>query len=264
MTSQQTDPGVDPGVDPGAAGGLEWRVQELAGRSGTSVRNIRVYQDRGLLPPPRRQGRIGLYQQAHLDRLLLIGRLLDRGYTFATIRELLDAASHGRDLDTVLGLAGTLAAPWTLEQPERLARDELARRLGGRPDPEQLDRAIALGLLEPAADGDFLVPSPRLLAAGIDLANAGISLSFVLDLAELLCEDMTRVAQRVIGSVTSMLLAEVDLDDSPQARQSLADTLARLRPHAQRTVDAMLTRAIDRESQRLLDDLIARSQAGPV
>lgn len=260
MTGRHTDPGGNQASDRAADGGLEWRVQELAERSGISVRNIRVYQDRGLLPPPRRQGRIGLYQQAHLDRLRLIGRLLDRGYTFATIRELLDAADHGRDLEAVLGLEGTLAAPWTQEQPEPLARDELARRLGGRPDPEQLDRAIALGLLEPAGDGDFLVPSPRLLAAGIDLANAGIPLSFVLDLAELLREDMTRVAQRVIGSVTSMLLAEVDLDDSPQTRQALADTLARLRPHAQRTVDAMLTRAIDRESQRLLDDLMARSR----
>jgi DNA-binding transcriptional MerR regulator len=39
----------------------EYRVAEVARLAGMTVRNVRVYQDRGLLPPPRRQGRIGLY-----------------------------------------------------------------------------------------------------------------------------------------------------------------------------------------------------------
>lgn len=238
--------------------GREWRVAELAELSGTSVRNIRVYQDRGLLPPPRRQGRIGLYDRHHLDRLQLITRLLERGYTFATIRELLTAAASGHDLDEVLGLEGTIAAPFTQERPERVTLAELRERIGAEVEPALVARSVALGLLEPEEGGRFTVPSPRLLAAGIDLVRAGIPLSFVLDLAELLREDMTRVAQQVMGGVGAMLLAEVDLDDSPQARERLADTLARLRPHAQRTVDAMLTMAMDRESRRLLDQLAGR------
>lgn len=234
-------------------------MAELAELSGTSVRNIRVYQDRGLLPPPRRQGRIGLYGQHHLDRLRLVSRLLERGYTFATIRELLNAATTGHDLDEVLGLEGTIAAPYTQEHPERLTLAELRDRIGTEVEPALVERSIALGLIEPYDGTLFTVPSPRLLAAGIDLVRAGIPLSFVLDLAEQLREDMTRVAQQVMGSVGAMLLAEVDLDDSPQTRQRLADTMARLRPHAQRTVDAMLTMAMDRESRRLLDQLGGRA-----
>src|SRR3954467_12126134 len=71
-----------------------------------TVRNVRVYQDRGLLPPPRRQGRIGLYSDEHLARLRLIGRLLDRGYTFATIGELFDTWSRGHDPAAALGPPG--------------------------------------------------------------------------------------------------------------------------------------------------------------
>ena len=239
-------------------------MAELAELSGTSVRNIRVYQDRGLLPPPRRQGRIGLYQQPHLDRLRLIGRLLDRGYTFATIRELLEAASRGRDLDQVLGLEGSIGLPWSQEQPELVGAAELRSRFGDRLQPADLDRAVQLGLLERAAlEGDgYRVPSPRLLAAGVDLVAAGLPPSFVLDLAELLREDMTRVARQVIGSVAAMLLTDLDLAGSAQARQSVADTLVRLRPHAQRTVAAMLAMAMDRESGRLLDRLAERVTPG--
>ena len=35
----------------------EYRINDLAQESGVSVRNIRVYQERGLLPPPVRRGR---------------------------------------------------------------------------------------------------------------------------------------------------------------------------------------------------------------
>ena len=39
----------------------EYRIDDLAREAGTTVRNVRVYQDRGLLPPPRREGRAGIY-----------------------------------------------------------------------------------------------------------------------------------------------------------------------------------------------------------
>ena len=57
------------------------RIDELARLAGATVRNIRVYQDRGLLAPPRRDGRVGIYTDAHLARLRLIGQLYKRGYS---------------------------------------------------------------------------------------------------------------------------------------------------------------------------------------
>ncbi|MFD1049500.1 MerR family transcriptional regulator, partial [Kibdelosporangium lantanae] len=46
----------------------EYRIDDLARVSGVSVRNIRVYQDRGLLPSPGRSGRTAVYTDAHLSR----------------------------------------------------------------------------------------------------------------------------------------------------------------------------------------------------
>jgi len=38
-------------------------IEELASQAGTATTTVRMYQSRGLLPPPERRGRIGYYGQ---------------------------------------------------------------------------------------------------------------------------------------------------------------------------------------------------------
>ncbi len=82
----------------------EYRIDDLARAAGTSVRNVRAYQDRGLLHRPRRVGRVAVYDESHLSRLRIVGELLDRGYTLGNIKELLTAWDAGQSLDALLGL----------------------------------------------------------------------------------------------------------------------------------------------------------------
>lgn len=103
----------------------EYRIDELAQAAGSTVRNIRAYQDRGLLPPPRLEGRVGLYGDSHLARLRLIGKLLGRGYTFAIIKDLVSAWETGKDVGDVLGLEKVLTDPWSDEIPGTASHDEL-------------------------------------------------------------------------------------------------------------------------------------------
>src|SRR5699024_8916250 len=84
----------------------EYRIDDLAQAAGVSVRNVRVYREKGLLPPPRREGRAAWYGDGHVARLKLIARMLERGYTFATIDELLTAAQEGLRVRDLLGSAG--------------------------------------------------------------------------------------------------------------------------------------------------------------
>ena len=251
--------------DPIPGSTTEYRVAELARAARTSVRNIRVYQDRGLLPPPRREGRIGLYTDAHLARLELIGKLLGRGYTFATIGELFDAWNNGEDLADTLGLREALAAPWTQEKAVKLSRAEVSRRFGMPFSAAALERAVELGLLVPEGKdaAAYLVPSPSLFDAGTELAAAGVPLTVVLDLAAAVQDDMSRVAHRFI----SVLLNHVAGTDDGQPvsgrlagdQSSIAQRVVRLRPHAQRTVDALLLMAMQRETDRLLEQLAPSS-----
>jgi DNA-binding transcriptional MerR regulator len=238
----------------------EYRVAELARAADTTVRNVRVYQDRGLLPPPRRQGRIGLYNEAHLARLRLIGRLLARGYTFATIRELFEAWGRGKDLADTLGLREALTAPWNPEQPVRMTRQEVARRYGLPFSPEAVDRAVGLGML--IEDGpSYLVPSPSLFDAGAELVAAGVPLDVVLDLAAALQEDMSRVAERFIAVMLTHVATAEDEHRLPGPLPTdVAQRVLTLRPYAQRTVDALLLMAMQHETDRLLEQLAPSSE----
>ena len=66
---------------------VEYRLTELSRISGVSSRNIRAYRERGLLDPPRRQGRSAFYNAFHLAQLDMINQLLRRGFSSAHIAE---------------------------------------------------------------------------------------------------------------------------------------------------------------------------------
>ena len=237
----------------------EYRIDELARQAGATVRNIRVYQDRGLLPPPRRDGRVGIYTDAHLTRLRLIGQLLKRGYTFATISELLSVWERGGDIAEILDLESAVGLPWSDEVPAYITAARLTELFGDQATPAAITRAAGLGLLEP--DGArYRVPSPRLLNAGAELVAAGMPLPAVLDLAERLRAQVDAAARDLAGTVTRHVLA-TRLQDGRLQGQDIADVAAitrRLRPLAQTAVDALLAQAMSQRVPEALGDHFAR------
>jgi DNA-binding transcriptional MerR regulator len=233
----------------------EYRIDELARLAATTVRNVRVYQDRGLLAPPRRDGRVGIYTDAHLARLRLIGRLLSRGYTFANIREMLAVWERGGTLAEVLDLESAVADPWSDEIPGYVTAGQLESSFGAGNTPENRARAADLGIIQP--DGSrYLVPSPRLLSAGAELAAAGMTLPDVLDLAERLRAQVDAVARDMAATVADHVVA-AHLRDGGLRGEDLAEIAAivrRLRPLAQVVLDAMLAQAMSRHVHDALGD----------
>lgn len=73
-------------------------LEELAGAVGMTTRNVRAYQTRGLLQPPRRAGRTSVYTQDHVVRLQQVHRARARGASLQLLRTLI---AEGRDLDGV-------------------------------------------------------------------------------------------------------------------------------------------------------------------
>jgi DNA-binding transcriptional MerR regulator len=223
---------------------VEYRIDDLARAAGTTVRNVRVYQDRGLLPPPRREGRTGVYGEPHLARLRLIGSLLDKGYTFAHIGEFLQAWQRGRNLTDLLGLEQVLTTPWSDEVDDYITADDLVT-LFGEVTPEDLATSLEQELIVP--DGDrFRVPSPRLLHAGSELVKAGIPLSVVLGLSASLRQDMEASAKRLVGAVADHVV--LPLTESYDASlEEIGALINRLKPLAQLAVDAHLAMAMERQ-----------------
>ncbi|MFE6687751.1 MerR family transcriptional regulator [Streptomyces sp. NPDC057743] len=225
----------------------EYRIEDLAHLSGATVRTIRAYQDRGLLPRPERRGRANVYGDAHLARLRQIADLLDRGYTLASIKELLEAWDAGRGLDGVLGLVAEIDGPWTDEKPTRISRTDLDAAFGGAPNEQAVAEAVELSVLVPVPgrDDEFLVPSPQELAVAVELYSAGVPLLAISGHLRELRGQVEHIASRFLDFTTKHVF-QTFLDHPPtEAEAAEATTLVRrLRPLAQQTVDAELARAM--------------------
>ncbi|MFE7237739.1 MerR family transcriptional regulator [Streptomyces sp. NPDC057582] len=239
------------GVGPSAAttrSAAEYRIEDLAHASGATVRTIRAYQDRGLLPTPERRGRANVYRDTHLARLRQIADLLDRGYTLASIKELLEAWDAGRGLGGVLGLVAEVHGPWTDEQADRITRDELHAKFGGVQDDQAVAEAVELGVLEriPGRDDEFLVPSPQELSVAFELYAAGVPLTAISVHLRELRGQVEHIASRFLEFTTEHVFARY-LGHRPPTDADAAEAASlvrRLRPLAQQTVDAELARAM--------------------
>lgn len=226
-----------------------YRIEDLAHHTGTTVRTIRAYQDRGLLPRPERRGRANVYCEAHVTRLHQIAHLLDRGYTLASIKELLEAWDSGRGLGGVLGLVAEVEGPWTDERPDRVTRAELDARFGGTPDDDAVAEAVELGVLERIDDDPdtYLVPSPQELAVAAELYAAGVPLSAISGHLRELRGQVEHIAARFLEFTTEYVFARY-LDDpghrTDDRAAEAASLVRRMRPLAQHTVDAELARAM--------------------
>ncbi|MGW2560574.1 MerR family transcriptional regulator [Streptomyces sp. NPDC001514] len=226
----------------------EYRIEDLAHHSGATVRTIRAYQDRGLLPKPERRGRANVYGDTHLARLRQIADLLDRGYTLASIKELLEAWDAGRGLGGVLGLVAEVQGPWTDEEAARITRAELDETFGGKPDEEAVAEAVELGVLVriPGRADEFLVPSPQELAVAAELYAAGVPLLAISGHLRELRGQVEHIASRFLEFTTEHVFARY-LGHQPPTEADAAEAASmvrRLRPLAQQTVDAELARAM--------------------
>ncbi|WP_189534558.1 MerR family transcriptional regulator [Streptomyces roseolilacinus] len=246
----------------GRSPAVEYRIEDLAHLSGATVRTIRAYQDRGLLPRPERRGRSNVYGEAHLARLRQIADLLDRGYTLASIKELLEAWDTGRGLGGVLGLVAEVAGPWTDEQADRVTRAQLDAAFGGTPDERAVEEAVELGVLErvPGRDDEFLVPSPQELAVAVELYAAGVPLLAVAGHLRELRTQVEHIASRFLEFTTEHVFARY-LGHRPPTDADAAGAavlVRRLRPLARQAVDAELARAM-----RILADRHLRRHLSP-
>jgi DNA-binding transcriptional MerR regulator len=225
-------------------------IDELARVAGTTTRNVRAHQSRGLLPPPEIRGRIGYYGEDHVTRLKLIAHLQGRGFGLTAINDLLNAWERGSGLADVLGFSDALMAPWTDEVPETVTLERLQQLFPEIvDDPSLVQKALDLELL--FRDGDnFKTPSPRLLRVGAELVSVGIPLSVVLDQAKALREDTWKIACRLVEMFTKHIW-EPFLAGESQAKtlNEITAALQKTRPLAAEAVQAFLALAMQRATE---------------
>jgi len=224
-------------------------IDELAREAGTTVRNVRVYQDRGLLPPPERRGRLGLYGPDHLRRLRLVLRMLGRGYPLAAIRELVEAWEDQRDIGSVLGLEEVITAPYQTAGPRRLPAARFRALLGG--DEVAAARALETGLAHLDGD-DVVVGNPVFFDVGLELLAEGFPPRAMVEVAAEIAAAMDRVATLCVSFVDEHLWRPFLDAGMPAAdAERVAGVIQRMRPRAQAAADAALAEAMERHSDEV-------------
>lgn len=61
------------------------KIGELARRTGASVKAIRLYEAKGLLPPVPREGSYRRYEQRHLEQVVLIREAQGMGFRLSEL-----------------------------------------------------------------------------------------------------------------------------------------------------------------------------------
>jgi DNA-binding transcriptional MerR regulator len=232
-------------------GGEQLTIDQLAQRTGMTVRNIRAHQSRGLLPPPQVRARTGYYGSDHVARIKLIQEMQAEGYNLKAIERLVQGATGA--VEEALGFKRALLAPFGDEEPEYLTQDELDERFNGPFEEKVLRKALKLGLLRPLGDGRFEVPSPTLLRAGEELVNLGVDITHVLAVAEQVMRHSRAVAQAFVRVFVDDVLGPLPppgSDDSSAEWTRLNEALERLRPLASDALLAAFQQTMTDETEK--------------
>lgn len=234
-----------------------YRIDDLARTSNVTVRNIRAYQERGLLHAPRREGRVAIFDDSHLSRLKIITSMLERGYTSVHITEMLTAWEHGYDLADVLGLEKALVPPRLEDPPATLTLAEV-RALAV--DKEALQRYIDVGLVE-IKGSKALVKRPELLRAFAEMRGFGMPAEALVKLHSEVSMAVDEISRALVNEAVRQVGDQFLGVTNPSSTEvsELVGTLTRFRELAMGTVIGTLSESMERTIEDLLADYLAQA-----
>ncbi|MBC7375676.1 MAG: MerR family transcriptional regulator [Frankiales bacterium] len=175
----------------------ELTVDQLAERVGMTVRNVRAYAARGLLPPPRLVGRTGFYGPHHVARLTLVRQLLAQGYTLAAVQKAIESEPQTSSAGS-LALHRALMAPWLPDATQETDLDALAVRAGAADSQgvaEVVDALAAMGVVERIDDQRLRVLDAGLLDAGVRGVRLGLPAGALVAAQQQVVELVEQAAQ---------------------------------------------------------------------
>lgn len=213
-------------------------IEELARRTGVSVRNIRAYQTGRLLAPPQLKGRLGLYGAEHIERLETIRDLRSQGFGLGAIRQVFERVPAESWGDLTATTRSLTQGFFTMEEPLVRPAASLGAKWGRQATPQLRARARQVGLYrsrpkEKGKDEEIEILSPSLDRIGEQLALLGIPMDTVLDLEE----SLIRHSRAIARSYTEHLFlaawrAHGGHQTAADASTALKTVFERLRPLA--------------------------------
>lgn len=238
-------------------------IDQLAAAVNMTVRNVRAYAGRGLIPAPRLVGRTGYYGPEHVSRLMLIRDLLDRGYTLAAVESVLErhtTATAGHALDLLHTLEDPLGQS---EEPEEMSVEALLRLADVEHETEFLDQLVDLGLVERVDETRVRLMRPRVVRAGAKAMALGFDRGSVLALFPLLEDQLHVIAQRFVDEFRGQVWKPFAEAGMPEDRwPAMLESIRTLLPVASQAVLAVFRDELNKVIEEALGEELGRLAEG--
>jgi DNA-binding transcriptional MerR regulator len=201
-------------------------LDELTNRVGMSVRNVRFYTTRGLVPPPIRRGRSGYYTPDHVARLELVQELQSHGFTLAAIERYVARIPESATPEDI-ALHRAMLAPWQAEMPIELTRAELDKRTGRRLTDDDLSTLAALGIVLRNKRGRYQVALSQ-LGVGIGLLDLGFPTEAAIAASDVYAAHGRQIAEELYELFRTMVWPAYK--ESGASPERLQEVVERLKP----------------------------------
>lgn len=219
---------------------MDLTIDQLAQRVAMTARNIREWQTLGLVPPPEKRGRVGIYSDDHIAIINHVKNLKSQGFPLDVIRRVID--SGGGSEDSVRKMVTEALSPFATGEPVILPRAELVQRLG-----EAADTALAeAGLLTDVDTQTVSVRDAETLDAIQLLVTAGMSLTRISETLREVDRLQHQIAQLLLGAYVADVwqpFAESGYTSTDWA--TIADNASRAKQLTVTLASRLLARALD-------------------
>ena len=233
-------------------------LEELTTRVGMSVRNVRFYTTKGLVPPPIRRGRSGYYTPDHVSRLELVRELQSHGFTLSAIEKYLAAVPEDATPEQI-ALHRTMLAPWQAEAGVELTAQELADRAGRSLDAEDLRLLEVLRIIHPVGAGTWSVV-PTQLAVGVGLLELGFPTEAAAAAAEVYARHGRAVAEELNELFRTMVWPAYK--EAGASAETIREVVERIKPLSIASLVQAYEQAMDETRREVIRARAERGRGG--
>ncbi|MCL2419278.1 MAG: MerR family transcriptional regulator [Conexibacteraceae bacterium] len=228
-------------------------IEQFAAETGMSQSNIRSYRSRHLIQAPVIRDGVGYYGDEHIARVRRIVELQAQGLKLSEIEQLL--AGRRPSVEQLAELAGVISAPFEIDPPEVLTRDQLTE-LVGPTDEGDIAKAQQLGLLIAAGDRTFETPSPALLRAIADAVARGVPVTDALNVIEQVRRNCEQTSATFIQLFVDHVWTPFDQAGLPNEQwHEVTSAIEELRQLASEVLLAVFKQTMEAEIERAFSEI---------
>lgn len=236
VTTDETGPDAD------GAGLLT--LDELTRRVGLTVRTVRFYTSKGLVPPPIRRGRSGYYSDVHIARIELVLELQSHGFTLSAIERYVAGIPDDAAPEEI-ALARTMLAPWQSDLPVEMDHRLLEQKAGRALGTDDVATLQALGVLR-VRGTSYLVASNQ-LSLGVRLLELGFPRDVAVAAAAIYQDHGQQMAEELFGVIEGKL---APLYDDAAKSEHFREIMERLKPLSVGGLVTAYEAAVARQARR--------------